>query len=88
MSEQTGVPCYVAYYRRYLPYFQKVKELVNSGELGKIVNVQVRLSNPPRKFDAERAQNSPGVYSRRFQEVAISMTWPLISLTFCRSYSE
>lgn len=43
VSEQTGVPCYVAYYRRYLPYFQKVKELVNSGELGKIVNVQVRL---------------------------------------------
>ena len=27
VSEQTGVPCFVAYYRRYLPYFQKVKEL-------------------------------------------------------------
>ena len=26
VSEQTGVPCYVAYYRRYLPYFRKVKE--------------------------------------------------------------
>ena len=25
VSEQTGVPCFVAYYRRYLPYFKKVK---------------------------------------------------------------
>ena len=24
ISEQTGVKCFVAYYRRYLPYFQKV----------------------------------------------------------------
>ena len=28
ISEQTGIPCFVAYYRRYLPYFQKVKEIV------------------------------------------------------------
>ena len=25
ISEETGVPCFVAYYRRYLPYFIKVK---------------------------------------------------------------
>ena len=25
ISNETGVPCFVAYYRRYLPYFQKVK---------------------------------------------------------------
>ena len=25
ISAETGVPCFVAYYRRYLPYFQKVK---------------------------------------------------------------
>ena len=24
ISQETGVPCFVAYYRRYLPYFQKV----------------------------------------------------------------
>lgn len=23
VSEQTGVPCFVAYYRRYLPYFKR-----------------------------------------------------------------
>ena len=28
VSEETGVPCFVAYYRRYLPYFQKVKEIL------------------------------------------------------------
>ena len=27
ISKETGVPCFVAYYRRYLPYFLKVKEL-------------------------------------------------------------
>ncbi len=44
VSEQTGIPCYVAYYRRYLPYFQKVKEIVKSGVLGKILSVHVRLT--------------------------------------------
>ena len=33
ISEQTGVPCYVAYYRRYLPYFKKVRQLVESGTI-------------------------------------------------------
>ena len=28
ISEKTGVPCFVAYYLRYLPYFQKVRELI------------------------------------------------------------
>ena len=32
-SEETGVPCFVAYYRRYLPYFLKVKELIETGTL-------------------------------------------------------
>ena len=33
ISEQTGVPCFVAYYRRYLPYFSKVKELIKNSSL-------------------------------------------------------
>ena len=48
ISEQTGVPCYVAYYRRYLPYFQKVKEIVHAGTIGTVTNVQIRFSVPPR----------------------------------------
>lgn len=51
VSEETGVPCYVAYYRRYLPYFQRVKQLIMDGRIGNVTNVQVRLSVPPRKAD-------------------------------------
>ena len=72
IAEQTGVPCFVAYYRRYLPYFQKVKDIVNSGRIGKILNVQIRYTEPPRFTDL------------RFPAAAISMTWPLISSICCR----
>lgn len=51
VSEETEVPCFVAYYRRYLPYFQKVKDIVNSGQIGKVVNVHVRFAVPPREED-------------------------------------
>lgn len=51
ISDQTGVPCFVAYYRRYLPYFIKVKELLNSGEIGNVINVQIRFAQPPRDLD-------------------------------------
>ena len=51
VSEQTGVPCYVAYYRRYLPYFQRVKQLVMNGTIGKVLSVQIRFAVPPRELD-------------------------------------
>ena len=51
ISEQTGIPCFVAYYRRYLPYFQKVKDIVGQGVIGKIINVQIRFAVPPRDLD-------------------------------------
>jgi predicted dehydrogenase len=54
ISEQTGVPCFVAYYRRYLPYFQKVKELIESKKIGKIMSVQIRFAVPPRELDYNR----------------------------------
>ena len=54
ISEQTGVPCFVAYYRRYLPYFNKVKQIVSSGQIGKVVNVQIRFAVPPRAEDLQR----------------------------------
>jgi len=58
ISEQTGVPCFVAYYRRYLPYFKKVKELLDNGEIGRIINVQIRFAQPPRALDYN-SQNLP-----------------------------
>lgn len=51
VCEQTGVPCFIAYYRRYLPYFQKVKQLVLEGAVGRVVNVQIRFAVPPRDLD-------------------------------------
>ena len=51
VCEQTGVPCFIAYYRRYLPYFQKVKQLIHEGTIGQVVNVQIRFAVPPRDLD-------------------------------------
>lgn len=54
VSRETGVPCFVAYYRRYLPYFLKVKELLNSNVIGEVQNVQIRYSCPPRPEDLDK----------------------------------
>ena len=45
---ETGMPCFVAYYRRYLPYFLKVKSLVEEGAIGNIINIQIRFAQPPQ----------------------------------------
>ena len=42
---EAGVPLYVAYYRRMLPRFLKVKELVESGVLGEVRFVTITLSH-------------------------------------------
>jgi predicted dehydrogenase len=43
VSEETGMPLLVAYYRRTLPAFLKVKELIDSGEIGKVLTVNIKL---------------------------------------------
>lgn len=59
VSQMTGVPCYVAYYRRYLPYFREVKNVVESGKIGKAINVQIRFSCPPRQLDYNKPEDRP-----------------------------
>lgn len=59
VSEQTGVPCFVAYYRRYLPYFRRVKDIIDNGTIGKILNVQIRFSCPPRDLDLSSGNEKP-----------------------------
>ncbi len=49
VSEETGMPLFVAYYRRTLPAFLKVKELVDSGEIGKPLTVNVKLYKQARE---------------------------------------
>ena len=58
ISNETGVPCFVAYYRRYLPYFLKVKELVDNDTIGNIINIQIRFAQPPRDLDYNK-ENLP-----------------------------
>lgn len=43
--------CFVAYYRRYLPYFKKVKEIIESGTIGRVLTAQIRFAVPPREMD-------------------------------------
>ncbi len=43
VSEETGMPLFVAYYRRSLPAFLKVKELVVGEIIGKPLTVNIRL---------------------------------------------
>lgn len=59
ISEKTGVPCYVAYYRRYLPYFQKVKQMITEGVVGKVLTIQVRFAVPPRDLDYTQGEELP-----------------------------
>ncbi|MCE7039152.1 Gfo/Idh/MocA family protein [Dyadobacter sp. CY312] len=47
VSRETGVPLFVAYYRRALPYFQKVKELVDSKTIGDVRFVNICLQWQP-----------------------------------------
>jgi len=54
VSEKTGVPLFVAYYRRSLPYFLKVRELMESGICGKIKLVNIKLFQSPREEDKDR----------------------------------
>ena len=59
IRELTGVPCFVAYYRRYLPYFQKVKQIINSGVIGTPTHLQIRFSVPPRDLDYQKSSSLP-----------------------------
>ena len=54
VSEETGVPLFVAYYRRTLPYFNRVKQLIDEGVLGDLSTVQIRFAIPPYQTDFDR----------------------------------
>lgn len=47
--QQADVPLYVAYYRRALPNFLRVKEMVDTGVLGEIRSVEIRLFKSPEQ---------------------------------------
>ncbi|MBN2164942.1 MAG: Gfo/Idh/MocA family oxidoreductase [Marinilabiliaceae bacterium] len=46
-SRKTRMPLFVAYYRRTLPGFLKVRELINDGIIGKVLTVNIQLFKVP-----------------------------------------
>ncbi len=51
---QANVPLFVAYYRRYLPKFLKVKELIDQKAIGEIRFVNIQLTSAPKNGDENR----------------------------------
>jgi len=49
--KRSGQPLFVAYYRRSLPRFNKVKELIDSGVIGQLRQVSWHLNKPTSKSD-------------------------------------
>jgi predicted dehydrogenase len=58
VSEETGQKLFVAYYRRALPYFRKVKELIDKGSIGRILTVDIRFFRPPAETDLDPARHT------------------------------
>jgi predicted dehydrogenase len=56
--KKAGVPLFVAYYRRCLPAFLKVKELIESGAVGQVRFVSIMLCRPPEQRDLDQ-ENLP-----------------------------
>jgi predicted dehydrogenase len=51
VCESARVPLYVAYYRRSLPAYLRVKSLIDEGAIGKVLCVSVRLIQPCNAAD-------------------------------------
>ena len=56
ISAETGLPLFVAYYRRALPYFLKIKELIDSKVIGDVRFVNICLQWQP--YDEEVGENA------------------------------
>jgi predicted dehydrogenase len=66
VSKETGMPLWVAYYRRSLPAFLKVKELIDTDAIGKPLVVNICL----HKARSERDQNTDKLHWHVFPEIS------------------
>ncbi len=73
ISKETGVPCFVAYYRRYLPYFLKVKSLVEEDILAMSSTFKSASPSLPATSTITR-KTCRGACSRTFPAEDTSMT--------------
>lgn len=55
--EQKGLPLFVAYYRRSLPRFSKVKGWLDANEIGDVRHIHWLLSKPPSDIDLSGEYN-------------------------------
>ena len=67
ISRDTGVPLFVAYYRRTLPYFIKLKELIDQKAVGNVRLITIALHWQP--YDEEVSEN-PAPRWRVFPEIS------------------
>ncbi len=51
VSEETGMPLFVAYYRRTLPAFLKVKEIIDNEIIGQLLTVHIQLHKTAAEKD-------------------------------------
>ena len=51
------LPLFVAYYRRSLPRFLKIKEWLDKGEIGDVRHIRWHLSKPPSTEDLDKTYN-------------------------------
>ncbi|MDW7692060.1 Gfo/Idh/MocA family oxidoreductase [Flammeovirgaceae bacterium SG7u.111] len=58
VCKDADVPLFVAYYRRMLPSFLKVKEIVESGTIGEVRGVNIRLYWAPKPEDIKGDPNN------------------------------
>ncbi len=58
VCQSAGIPLYVAYYRRTLSRFLKIKELLDAQAIGEVRFVTVTLTMPPHKVELD-PQNIP-----------------------------
>lgn len=54
VSRETNMPLFVAYYRRTLPGFLKVKELIDEERIGRVLYVNMRLVRPATIYESNR----------------------------------
>lgn len=52
-SKRTGQPVYVAYYRREMAYFRKIKDLLDRRVIGEIILADIRLYRSPLTIDKQ-----------------------------------
>lgn len=56
VCREAGVPLFVAYYRRALPRYLKIKALLEAGAIGAVRAVEIRLLRPPLPADLDTSQ--------------------------------